>query len=73
LSFLLHTTFTSGYLYTTALILFIRVGFLECLTFEQFKLIVKMTRIESGVAVSGGLFAVYWSVGMVTAGIFWPP
>jgi hypothetical protein len=32
-----------------------------------------MTRIESGVAVSKGLFAVYWSVGMVTAEIFWPP
>jgi hypothetical protein len=41
---------------TTALILFIHVGFLEYLSFKQFKLIVKMTRIESGVTVSKGLF-----------------
>jgi hypothetical protein len=32
-----------------ALILFIHVGFSEYLSFKQFKLIVKMTRIESGV------------------------
>jgi hypothetical protein len=39
-----------------ALILFIKkknihVGFLEYLSFKQFKLIVKMTRIESGVTI----------------------
>jgi hypothetical protein len=36
---------------TIALILFIHVGFLEYLSFKQFKLIVKMTRIESGVTI----------------------
>jgi hypothetical protein len=54
LSFLLHRTFTSGYLCTIALILFIHVGFLEYLSFKQFKLIVKMTRIESGVTIPKG-------------------
>jgi hypothetical protein len=34
-----HTTFTLGYLYPTALILFIHVGFLEYLRFKQFKFI----------------------------------
>jgi hypothetical protein len=48
LSFLLHRTFTSGYLCTIALILFIHVGFLEYLSFKQFKLIVK---IESEVTI----------------------
>jgi hypothetical protein len=39
-----------------ALILFIHVGFLKYLSLKQFKLIVKMTRIESGVTVRKGLF-----------------
>jgi hypothetical protein len=59
LSFLLHKTFTSGYLCTIALILFIHVGFLEYLSFKQFKLIVKMTRVESGVTIPKGLFTLY--------------
>jgi hypothetical protein len=42
-----------------ALILFIHVGFLEYLSFKQFKLIVKMTRIESGVTIPKGLFTLY--------------
>jgi hypothetical protein len=62
LSFLLHRTFTSGYLCTIALILFIHVGFLEYLSFKQFKLIVKMTRIESGVTIPKGLFTLYLNV-----------
>jgi hypothetical protein len=70
LSFLLHRTFTSGYLCTIALILFIHVGFLEYLSFKQFKLIVKMTRIESGVTIPKGLFTLYWIVKKVTAKIF---
>jgi hypothetical protein len=41
--FLLHRTFTSGYLCTTALMLFIHVGFLEYLSFKQFKLIGRIT------------------------------
>jgi hypothetical protein len=61
-SFLLHRTFTSGYLCTIALILFIHVGFLEYLSFKQFKLIVKMTRIESGVTIPKGLFTLYLNV-----------
>jgi hypothetical protein len=73
LSFLLHRTFTSGYLCTIALILFIHVGFLEYLSFKQFKLIVKMTRIESGVTIPKGLFTLYLIVKKVTAKIFWPP
>jgi preprotein translocase subunit SecE len=73
LSFLLHRTFTSGYLCTIALILFIHVGFLEYLSFKQFKLIVKMTRIESGVTIPEGLFTLYLNVKKVTAKIFWPP
>jgi hypothetical protein len=64
--------FTSGYLCTIALILFIHVGFLEYLSFKQFKLIVKMTRIESGVTIPKGLFTLYLNVKKVTAKIFWP-
>jgi hypothetical protein len=77
--FVISTTqITSGYLCTIALILFIHVGFLEYLSFKQFKLIVKntvvkMTRIESGVTVSKGLFTIYGNVKIVTATIFWPP
>jgi hypothetical protein len=56
-----------------ALILFIHVGFLEYLSFKQFKLIVKMTRIESGVTIPKGLFTLYLNVKKVTAKIFWPP
>jgi hypothetical protein len=55
------------------LILFIQVGFLEYLSFKQFKLIVKMTRIESGVTVPKGLFTLYLNVKKVTAKICWPP
>jgi hypothetical protein len=58
---------------TTALILFIHLGFLEYLSFKQFKLIVKMTRIESGVTIPKGLFTFYLNVKKVTAKIFWPP
>jgi hypothetical protein len=53
-----------------ALILFIHVGFLEYLSFKQFKLIVKMTRIESGVTIPKGLFTLYLNVKKVTAKIF---
>jgi hypothetical protein len=73
LSFLLHRTFTSGYLCTIALILFIHVEFLEYLSFKQFKLIVEMTRIESGVRIPNGLFTLYLNVKKVSAKIFWPP
>jgi hypothetical protein len=66
----LQGTFTSGYLCTIALILFIHVGFLEYLSFKQFKLIVKMTRIESGVMIPKGLFTLYLKVKKVTAKIF---
>jgi hypothetical protein len=45
-----------------ALILFIHVGFLEYLSFKQFKLIVKMTRIESGVTIPKGLFTLYFTL-----------
>jgi hypothetical protein len=38
-----YTDVNSGYLCTTALILFIHVGFLEYLSFKQFKLIVRIT------------------------------
>jgi hypothetical protein len=69
-SFLLHRTFTSGYLCTIALILFIHVRFLEYLSFKQFKLIVKMTRIESGVTIPKDLFTLYLNVKKVTAKIF---
>jgi hypothetical protein len=55
------------------LILFIQVGFLEYLSFKQFKLIVKMTRIESGVTIPKGLFTLYLNVKKVTAKIFRPP
>jgi hypothetical protein len=58
---------------TIALILFIHIGFLEYLNFKQFKLIVKMTRIESGVTIAKGLFTLYLNVKKVTAKIFWPP
>jgi hypothetical protein len=68
-----HRTFTSGYLCTIALILFIHVGFFKYLSFKQFKLIVKMTRIESGVTIPKGLFTLYLNVKKVTAKIFWPP
>jgi hypothetical protein len=61
------------YLCTIALILFIHVGFLEYLSFKQFKLIVKMTRIESGVTIPKGLFTPSLNVKVVTAKIFWPP
>jgi hypothetical protein len=49
-------------------ILFIHVGF-----FKQFKLIIKMTRIESGVTIPKGLFTLYLNVKKVTAKSFWPP
>jgi preprotein translocase subunit SecE len=58
---------------TIALILFIHVGFLEYLSFKQFKLIVNLTRIESGVTIPKGLFTLYLNVKKVTAKIFWPP
>jgi hypothetical protein len=45
----------------------------EYLSFKQFKLIVKMTRIESGVTNPKGLFTLYLKVKKVTAKIFWPP
>jgi hypothetical protein len=70
--FWVYLRFTSGYLCTIALILFIHVGFLEYLSFKQLKLIVKMTRIESGVTVPKGLFTLYLNVKKVTAKIFWP-
>jgi hypothetical protein len=73
LSFLLHRTFTSGYLCTIALISFIHVEFLEYLSFKQFKLIVKLTRIKSGVMIPKGLFTLYLNVKKVMAKIFWPP
>jgi preprotein translocase subunit SecE len=41
--------------------------------FKQFKLIVKMTRIESGITISKGLFTLYLNVKKVTAKIIWPP
>jgi hypothetical protein len=47
--------------------------FLEYLSFKQFKLIVKLTRIESGVTIPKGLFTLYLNVKKVTAKIFWPP
>jgi hypothetical protein len=50
-----------------AVILFIHVGFLEYLSFKQFKLIVKMTRIESVVTIPKGLFTLYLNVKKVTA------
>jgi hypothetical protein len=50
-----------------ALILFIHVEFLEYLSFKQFKLIVKLTRIESGVTIHKGLFTLYLNVKKVTA------
>jgi hypothetical protein len=40
---------------------------------QQFKLIVKMTRLESGVTIPKGLFTLYLNVKKVTAKIFWPP
>jgi preprotein translocase subunit SecE len=46
---------------------------LEYLSFKQFKFIVKMTRIESGVTFPKGLFTLYLNVKKVTAKIFWPP
>jgi hypothetical protein len=49
--------------------LIIHVGFLEYLSFKQFKLIVKMTRIESGVTIPKGLFTLYLNVKKVTAKI----
>jgi hypothetical protein len=49
--------------------LFIHVGFWEYLSFKQFKLIVKMTRIESGVTIPKGLFTLYLNVKKVTAKI----
>jgi hypothetical protein len=55
------------------LILFIQVGVLEYLSFKQFKLIVKMTRIESGVTIPKGLFTLYLNVKKVRVKIFWPP
>jgi hypothetical protein len=63
LSFLQHRTFTSGYLCTIALILFIHVEFLEYVSFKQFKLIVKLT---SGVTIPKGLFTLYLNVKKVT-------
>jgi hypothetical protein len=46
---------------------------LEYLSSKQFKLIVKMTRIETGVTIPKGLFTLYLNVKKVTAKIFWPP
>jgi hypothetical protein len=69
----IHRTFTSGDLCTIDLILFIYVGFLEYLSLKQFTLIVKMTRIESGVTIPKGLFTLYLNVKKVTANIFWLP
>jgi hypothetical protein len=69
---ILHRKFTSGYLCTIALILFIHIGFLEYLSFKQFKLIVKMTTIESRVTIPKGLFTLYLNVKKVTAKKFWP-
>jgi preprotein translocase subunit SecE len=62
-----------SYLCTIALILFIHIGFLEYLSFKQFKLIVKMTTIESRVTIPKCLFTLYLNVKKVTAKIFWPP
>jgi hypothetical protein len=53
--------------------LFIHVGFLEYLSSKQFELIVKITRIETGVTIPKGLFTLYLNVKKVTAKIFWPP
>jgi hypothetical protein len=39
---------------TIALILFNHFGFLEYLSFKQFKLYAKMTKIESGVTIPKG-------------------
>jgi hypothetical protein len=64
---------TQNYFVISSLILFIHVGFLEYLSFKQFKLIVKMTRIESGVTIPKGLFTLYLNVKKVTANIFWSP
>jgi Na+/melibiose symporter-like transporter len=61
------------YVPTSALILFIHVGLLEYLSFKQFKLIVKLTRIESGVTIRKGLFTLYLNLKKVTAQIFWSP
>jgi hypothetical protein len=58
---------------TIALILFIHVGFLKYLSFKQFKLIVKLTRIESGATIPEDLFTLYLNVKKVTTNIFWPP
>jgi hypothetical protein len=41
--------------------------------FKQFKLIVKLTRFESGVTIPKGLFTLYLNVKQVTDKIFWPP
>jgi hypothetical protein len=49
------------------------VEFLEYLSFKQFKLIVKLTRIETGVTIPKGLLTLYLNVKKVTAKIFWPP
>jgi hypothetical protein len=49
--------------------LVIHVGFLEYLRFKQFKLIVKMTRFESGVTNPKGLFTLYLNVKKMTAKI----
>jgi hypothetical protein len=64
---------THNYFVISSLILFIHVGFLEYLSFKQFKLIVKMTRIESGVTIPKGLFTLYLNVKKVTAKNFWSP
>jgi hypothetical protein len=45
---------------------FVHIGFLEYLSFKQFKLIVKMTRIGSGVTIPKGLFTLYLQVKKVT-------
>jgi hypothetical protein len=51
------------YLYTTALILFIHIGFLEYLSFT----------LKNGITVPKDLFTLYVNVKIVTAKIFWPP
>jgi preprotein translocase subunit SecE len=48
-------------------------GISELLSSKQFKLIVKMTRIESRVTIAKGLFTLFLNVKKVTAKILWPP
>jgi hypothetical protein len=71
--FLLRRRFTSIYLCTTALMLFIHriFGTFELYTVWQNKnMHVKMTRIEGGVTVRKGLFILDGNVEIMTANIF---